>query len=104
MGFHNCDSDEPHKLMFSFFFPYLQTFHEARQAEITSGEERVSHEKILLDDAIANAKKGEANIKEEYLLKIERMNADTEREVQRIKDEMNYEIEKMNADAKKTAA
>lgn len=82
----------------------FQTFREARQAEITSGEERVSHEKILLDDAIADAKKSEANIKEEYLLKIERMNADTEREVQRIKDEMNYEIEKMHADAKKTAA
>merc|ERR1712151_323872 len=64
----------------------FQTFHETRQAEVTSGEQRVSREQILLNDATADAKKAVANIKEEYSLKIDRLVADTDREVQRIND------------------
>mmetsp|Transcript_6477 Transcript_6477/g.13566 ORF Transcript_6477/g.13566 Transcript_6477/m.13566 type:complete len:502 (-) Transcript_6477:189-1694(-) len=82
----------------------FQTFHETREAEVTSGEERVSREQILLNDAKADAKKNEANIKEEYSLIIDRLKADTSLEVQRITDNMTFELEKMEADAKKAAA
>merc|ERR1712151_355535 len=82
----------------------FQTFHETRQAEVTSGEQRVSREQILLNDATADAKKALANIKEEYSLKIDRLVADTDREVQRINDNTNFEVEKMVADARKEAA
>jgi len=82
----------------------FQTFHETRQAEVTSGEQRVSREQILLNDATADAKKAVANIKEEYSLKIDRLVADTDREVQRINDNTNFEVEKMVADARKEAA
>jgi len=42
----------------------------------------------LLNDAKADAKKNEANIKEEYSLIIDRLKADTSLEVQRITDNM----------------
>ena len=66
----------------------LQSFEERREQEKTSGEERVNAEQVKLNDAIAEARKQEANIQEEANVRIENIRASNKLEVQRIKDRM----------------
>lgn len=66
----------------------LQGFAEKKEQERTSGEETLNAEHVQLNDAVAEAKKLDANIREESKVKIERLKAANALELQRIEDEM----------------
>lgn len=62
----------------------MQTFEEQRQQEESAGAEQINEEKVKLNDAIAEAKKAEAAIREEAIAKIQKLRAESNLEVQRI--------------------
>lgn len=62
----------------------LQTFEEKKLQEETSGIEKINEEQVKLNDAIAEAKKSEAAIREEASAKIQKLRAENSLEVQRI--------------------
>ena len=62
----------------------LQTFEEKKIQEETAGTEKINVEKVKLNDAIAEAKKSEASIREEASAKIQKLRAENSLEVQRV--------------------
>jgi len=81
-----------------------QSFYEQRQEEITSGAERINEERVKLNDAVAQAIKSEANIREETAIKIENIKAETAFKKQEIKDRMHAEVLSIETEAQKEAA
>lgn len=82
----------------------MQRFHEQREQELTTGREILNAEQVKLNDAKAEAKKVEANIREEANVKIDNMLAKNALEVQRIKDRMYETVSKITAEAEREAA
>eukprot|EP00565_Helicotheca_tamesis_P007691 CAMPEP_0185735542 /NCGR_PEP_ID=MMETSP1171-20130828/25530_1 /TAXON_ID=374046 /ORGANISM="Helicotheca tamensis, Strain CCMP826" /LENGTH=495 /DNA_ID=CAMNT_0028405887 /DNA_START=1 /DNA_END=1488 /DNA_ORIENTATION=+ len=82
----------------------LQTFHEQREQEMTSGAETINAEQVKLNDSMAQASKSEANIREETNIKINNIKAENNLEVQRVKDRMHESVEKITAESEKEAA
>ncbi|KAL7537486.1 hypothetical protein ACHAXR_007850 [Thalassiosira sp. AJA248-18] len=78
----------------------LQTFEEKKLQEETAGIEKINEEKVKLNDAIAEAKKSEASIREEASAKIQKLRAENNLEVQRVEET----IATMRANAEKEAA
>ena len=66
----------------------LQTFQEQREQEKQAGLEVINSEQVKLNDAIAQASKSEANIREETRVKIENIFAESSLQVQRVNDRM----------------
>ena len=62
----------------------LQTFEEKKIQEETAGIEKINEEQVKLNDAIAEAKKSEAAIREEAAAKIQKLRAENSLEVQRV--------------------
>mmetsp|Transcript_26804 Transcript_26804/g.48656 ORF Transcript_26804/g.48656 Transcript_26804/m.48656 type:complete len:352 (-) Transcript_26804:640-1695(-) len=62
----------------------LQTFEEEKLQEETAGIEKINEEKVKLNDAIAEAAKSEASIREEAHVKIQKLRAENSLEVQRV--------------------
>ena len=62
----------------------LQTFEEKKLQEETAGVEKITEERIKLNDAIAEAEKSEAAIREEAHAKIQKLRAENGLDVQRI--------------------
>lgn len=62
----------------------VQTFEELRHQEECSGAEQINEEKVMLNDAIAEAKKSEATIIEEGIARIDKLRAESDLEVQRV--------------------
>ena len=62
----------------------MQTFEELRHQEESSGAEQINEEKVKLNDAVAEAKKSEAIIIEEGIVRIDKLRAESDLEVQRI--------------------
>ena len=62
----------------------LQKFEEQKLQEETEGIEKINEEKVKLNDAIAEANKSEASIREEASAKIQKLRAENSLEVQRI--------------------
>lgn len=82
----------------------MQRFHEQREQELTTGREILNAEQVKLNDAKAEAKKIEANIREEANVKIDNLLAKNALEVQRIKDRMYETVSKITAEAEREAA
>mmetsp|Transcript_40925 Transcript_40925/g.85981 ORF Transcript_40925/g.85981 Transcript_40925/m.85981 type:complete len:531 (+) Transcript_40925:151-1743(+) len=82
----------------------LQTFEEKKLQEETSGIEKINEEQVKLNDAIAEAKKSEAAIREEASAKIQKLRAESSLEVQRIVSRKEETIAKTRAQAEKEAA
>ena len=82
----------------------LQTFEEQKRQEETSGIEKITEERIKLNDAIAEAKKSEAAIREEASAKIQKLRAENSLEVQRIISRKEEAIATIRANAEKEAA
>ena len=62
----------------------LQTFDEQKIREETLGVEKINEERVKLNDAIAEARKSEAAIREEAKAKIQKVCAESGLEVQRV--------------------
>mmetsp|Transcript_27822 Transcript_27822/g.50285 ORF Transcript_27822/g.50285 Transcript_27822/m.50285 type:complete len:534 (-) Transcript_27822:92-1693(-) len=82
----------------------LQTFEEKKLQEETAGIEKINTEKVKLNDAIAEAKKSEASIREEASAKIQKLRAENNLEVQRIISRKEETIATTRAEAEKEAA
>eukprot|EP00568_Trieres_chinensis_P004429 CAMPEP_0183304176 /NCGR_PEP_ID=MMETSP0160_2-20130417/9358_1 /TAXON_ID=2839 ORGANISM="Odontella Sinensis, Strain Grunow 1884" /NCGR_SAMPLE_ID=MMETSP0160_2 /ASSEMBLY_ACC=CAM_ASM_000250 /LENGTH=574 /DNA_ID=CAMNT_0025467185 /DNA_START=106 /DNA_END=1830 /DNA_ORIENTATION=+ len=82
----------------------VQGFYEERMQETAAGEEKIGEEKVKLNDLVAQAKKSEANIREESQVRIEKMMAEKKLEEQRVKDRMYETITNIRAEAEKESA
>jgi len=82
----------------------LQTFEEKELQEKTAGTEKINEEKVKLNDAIAEASKSEASIREEANAKIEKLRAENRLEVQRVISRKEETIATMQAEAEKEAS
>jgi len=82
----------------------MQTFEEQRQQEESAGAEQINEEKVKLNDAIAEAKKAEAAIREEAIAKIQKLRAESNLEVQRIVSRKDETTATMKAESEKEAA
>lgn len=82
----------------------LQTFEEIRKQEQTDGAQRVNVERVKLNDMKSQARKLEANIRENTRNNIQSINADSGLEIQRIDDGMTATVVQMKAEAEKESA
>jgi len=82
----------------------LQTFEEKKLQEETAGVEKINEEQVKLNDAIAEAIKSEASIREEAHAKIQKLRAENSLEVQRVVSRKEENIAKTRAEAEKEAS
>lgn len=82
----------------------LQTFEEKKLTEKTSGIEKINEEKVKLNDAIAEAKKSEASIREEASAKIQKIKAESGLAVQRVVSRKEENVAKTRAEAEREAS
>jgi len=81
----------------------LQTLREEREQEAQIGFGEITREKTKLNDEISQARKSEAQIREESRVRIENFNAQNDYEIQRVKDATEAEIATVSLKTKKLA-
>mmetsp|Transcript_37257 Transcript_37257/g.54865 ORF Transcript_37257/g.54865 Transcript_37257/m.54865 type:complete len:492 (+) Transcript_37257:14-1489(+) len=82
----------------------LQTFHEQREQEMSSGAEQLNAQQVLLNDMMSKARKIEANIRQATSAKLDNIKAENALEVQRVRDATNEDVVKIEAESKKKSA
>jgi len=82
----------------------LQSYRERREQEVAAGKEAMNVQRVRLNDAVSQATKAEAELREDAEIKVQTIHAGNELVIQRIRNKIFKETTRIESDARKYCA